>query len=130
MERNLYIVNGRPRLPMRTWRNNAGPGDSMRIASAVVSSSGESSARPISAPAVSSARLVIERNRSVNSQPRTTMAARRRCQRDLSRIERMKSAGPRSGVSPVLTAVEVIRQSRYQFYQLVQHTRTLAHEMP
>ena len=57
IERNLYMVNGRPLMPLRFCRNNTGPGELSFTAKAHNSNTGESSKSMASAPAKSMACL-------------------------------------------------------------------------
>ena len=53
IERNLYMVNGRPLMPLRFWRNRTGPGEVIFTLRAHSSNTGESSTSMASAPAKS-----------------------------------------------------------------------------
>ena len=57
IERNLYMVNGRPLMPLRFCRNRIGPGEVIFTARAHSSSTGESSTSMASAPPKSMACL-------------------------------------------------------------------------
>ena len=60
MVRNLSTRNGRPQRPMRCWRNNTGPGEVIRTASATAAIKGEMTISPMPARITSIKRFSME----------------------------------------------------------------------
>ena len=79
MVRNFSIVKGTPSLPARCWRKKTGRPESIRIASAIASSSGESrtSSRPETKMSIARFIAWVERGGSEKRKSSTGSSARR-----------------------------------------------------
>ena len=106
MLRNLYIVNGLPPRPMRSWWKSAGPGLSRRTRTAMVTSAGESSSSP-SAAAVRSITFLTIRRGPVNR-------GASMCSNGSPAIGRVSTRGPATSVRPGATTSSMSRPSNAQ----------------
>ncbi|CFN65650.1 Uncharacterised protein [Bordetella pertussis] len=59
MLRSLWMRNGTPSLPTRSWRKNTGPGLSSLMAMAIRASSGSSASSPSPEQTTSNSRLIM-----------------------------------------------------------------------